>query len=121
MRLLNLLVILGSIIATSNPLKYVEDLKKYLNGSIFAKGSLEYEKRRLVHNALCDTIYPDLIALPKSTLDVSTILKITNQHDVPISVRSGGHSYTCTSIKQGKLNTIWSSNLNCFIFRRSAY
>ena len=97
-------VILGSIIATSNPLKYVEDLKKYLNGSIFVKGSLEYEKRRLVHNALCDTIYPDLIALPKSTLDVSTILKITNQHDVPISVRSGGHSYTCTSIKQGKIN-----------------
>ena len=103
MQLLNLIVILGIVVTKSSSSQhYIEELRKSLNGSIFIKGTLEYEKRRLVHNALCDRIYPDLIALPKSTLDVSNILNITNSYDVPISVRSGGHSYTCTSIRQGK-------------------
>ena len=106
MKLLNLLVVLCLLVTksakTASSQDYIEELRKSLNGSIFIKGTLEYEKRRLVHNALCDRIYPDLIALPKSTLDVSNILKITNSYDVPISVRSGGHSYTCTSIRQGK-------------------
>ena len=101
MQLLNLIVILGIVVTKSSSSQhYIEELRKSL--TIFIKGTLEYEKRRLVHNALCDRIYPDLIALPKSTLDVSNILKITNSYDVPISVRSGGHSYTCTSIRQGK-------------------
>ena len=101
MQLFNLLVII-LITKSASSQYYIEELRKSLNGSILIKGTLEYEERRLVHNALCETMYPDLIALPKSTLDVSNILKITNIYDVPISVRSGGHSYTCTSIKQGK-------------------
>ena len=116
MQLLNLIVILGIVVTKSSSSQhYIEELRKSLNGSIFIKGTLAYEKRRLVHNALCESIYPDLIALPKSTLDVSNILRITNSYDVPISVRSGGHSYTCTSIKQGTKyisNCLTDYNLN---------
>ena len=105
MKLLNLLVVLCLLVTksakTASSQDYIEKLRKSLNGSIFIKGTLAYEKRRLVHNALCESIYPDLIVLPKSTKDVSNILRITDNYDVPISVRSGGHSYTCTSIKQG--------------------
>ena len=114
MKLLNLLVILG-LVVTKSWQQYIEELRKSLIGPIFIKGTKEYEKRRLVHNALCESIYPDLIALPKSTLDVSNILRITNSYDVPISVRSGGHSYTCTSIKQGTKyisNCLTDYNLN---------
>ena len=103
MKLLNLLVILG-LVVTKSWQQYIEELRKSLIGPIFIKGTKEYEKRRLVHNALCESLYPDMIAVPKSTLDVSNILKITDRYDVPISVRSGGHSYTCTSIKQGTKN-----------------
>ena len=68
---------------------------------MFAKGSINYEKRRLIHNGLCTKIYPDIIVVPESTNDVSAIVKITNKHKVAISIRSGGHSYTCQSTKQG--------------------
>ena len=68
---------------------------------MFVKGSINYEKRRLIHNGLCTKIYPDIIVVPESTNDVSAIVKITNKHKVAISIRSGGHSYTCQSTKQG--------------------
>ena len=39
---------------------------------------------------------------PKSVGDVSRIVKIARNFDVPLSVRSGGHSFLCRSIKPGK-------------------
>ena len=68
---------------------------------MYAKGTISYEKRRLIHNGLCTHIYPDWIVVPESTEDVSNIVIITNKYDVEISVRSGGHSFTCQSTKQG--------------------
>ena len=72
-------------------------------GSPFASSSSssEYEERRQVHNGLCNNMFPDLIVVPQSTQDVSTIVKISRRFQVPISVRSGGHSYVCQSIKSG--------------------
>ena len=69
---------------------------------MFAKGTISYEKRRLIHNGLCTHIYPDWIVVPESTEDVAAIVKITNRHNIHISIRSGGHSFTCQSTKQGK-------------------
>ena len=48
--------------------------------------------------------------MPKSTEDVSEIVKITNEFNVSISVRSGGHSYTCTSIRQGEMSLSYFQN-----------
>ena len=48
--------------------------------------------------------------MPKSTEDVSEIVKITNEFNVSISVRSGGHSYTCTSIRQGEILLAYFQN-----------
>ena len=109
MQLSNLSVIfitfLASVqISTSISNKQIEELKRTVEGSVFVKGTLDYEKRRLVHNALCEKIFPDLIVVPKSTYDVSNILKVSSKYNIPISVRSGGHSYTCTSIKQGGIH-----------------
>jgi len=42
----------------------------------------------------------DFVA-PKSVGDVSRIVKIARNFDVPLSVRSGGHSFLCHSIKPG--------------------
>ena len=78
------------------------------------RGTLEYHKRRFVHNALCENIYPDVIVVPKSTEDVSEIIKITNEFNISISVRSGGHSYTCTSIRHGEILPIYPVNFLTF-------
>ena len=66
------------------------------------KGSTGYNTRRRVSNGLCKEIFPDLIVLPKTTKDVAQIVIIARYYDVPITVRSGGHSFLCTSTKQGE-------------------
>ena len=71
-------------------------------GRAFAKRTSNYEDRRLVHNGLCKDIYPDWIIVPESPEDVASIIQITNAYQVPISVRSGGHSFTCSSTRQGR-------------------
>ena len=82
--------------------KFGQELIRQLEGEVFAKESIGYEKRRLVHNGLCTHIYPDWIVVPESTEDVATVVTLTNKYNVPISVRSGGHSFTCSSTRQGK-------------------
>lgn len=77
-------------------------LQSSITGRVFPKGTYGYAKRRIVHNGLCSHIYPDIIVTPHTTEDVSAIIKIARAHGQVISVRSGGHSFTCTSLKQGK-------------------
>jgi len=61
-----------------------------------------FMKFKIVHNGLCKDISPDVIVIPSSTMDVSTIVKVTRRYNIPISIRSGGHSYICSNIKQGR-------------------
>ena len=78
------------------------ELRKSLQGETYVKGTKGYEKRRLVKNGLCDKMFPDIIVVPKTTEDVAVIVKLAHKFKMPLSVRSGGHSYTCTSMKNGK-------------------
>ena len=71
---------------------------------VYMKGSPIYEKKRQLKNGMCKYIYPDLVVVPKSTEDVSKIVKVAYHYHTPISVRSGGHSYTCQSIKPGNIH-----------------
>ena len=87
----------------------VSVLQSSISGKVFPKGSYGYEKRRLVHNGLCNHIYPDIIVTPHTSEDVSAIVKIARQYNQVISIRSGGHSFTCTSLKHGRTLTSFSS------------
>ena len=79
-----------------------KELRTRIKGQVLLRGTVAYEKRRLIHNGLCTHLYPDWIVVPERTEDVVEIVQITNKYKVPISVRSGGHSFTCTSTRQGK-------------------
>ena len=72
------------------------------NARTHLKGTIGYNTRLKVSNGLCNGIRPDLIVLPKTTKDVSEIMKISRYYDVPITARSGGHSFLCTSMRRGK-------------------
>ena len=52
------------------------------------KGSPMYEKRRKdrYKNGMCRSMLPDIIVMPKSTEDVSKIIKIARHYHIPISV-----------------------------------
>ena len=72
----------------------------YLTHSeVYWKGTSRYNRRRILENGLCNNMLPDLIVVPKSTNDVTSIVRISRKHNATLSVRSGGHSYICASIK----------------------
>ena len=75
------------------------DIRFLTKSEVYSKGTPGYNKRRILENGLCNNVYPDLIVVPKSTNDVASIVKISRKYKVPLSVRSGGHSYICASIK----------------------
>ena len=88
---------------TSSIYKQISNvIHKETNAYVYLRGSPHYEKRRKVKNGLCKYIFPDMVVAPKSVGDVSRIVKIAGNFDVPLSVRSGGHSFLCQSIKPGK-------------------
>ena len=79
-----------------------KSISKMTNTKVFLPGSQGFEARRRVNNDLCSKIEPALIAVPETTKHVSDIVRLAKYFGRPISVRSGGHSYTCTSIKSGE-------------------
>ena len=87
----------------------IQQLKYSTNANIYIKGSHLYNNKRRIHNGLCDNLFPDVIVEPKSTYDVSEIVKISLDSKIPLSVRSGGHSYVCGSVRNGRLINIFSN------------
>lgn len=80
------------------------DLDKAMYGNAYVRGTAEYEHRRPVHNGACRNIYPAIVAVPHSTEDVSLAVKTAVQHGLPVSFRSGGHSFICQGIRHGALH-----------------
>ena len=42
-----------------------------------------------------------MIVVPNFEQDVSFIIRAARANNMELSIRSGGHSYTCTNIKEG--------------------
>lgn len=84
-------------------IKLVSHLIKFsTNSRVLLRNSREFNSARVVHNGLCKNIIPNIIVIPTSTKDVSRIVRVVRIFKIPISIRSGGHSYICSNIKQGK-------------------
>ena len=101
------LLVLQSLQSHNSPLynEIGRAIKYKTRAGVYLKGSFIYKKRRQVRNGACANIYPDVIVVPKSTRDVSKIVSIARYYNVPISVRSGGHTYMCQSTKPGNNNS----------------
>jgi hypothetical protein len=53
---------------------------------------------------LCDGILPLVVVRPANASDVAHAVAYASTHRLAISVRSGGHSYTCESIRAGSIH-----------------
>ena len=73
------------------------------SGLVLSPASPGYEERRKVMNAAC-TARPAVIIVPNTERDIALILEVAREEGLEVSVRSGGHSYTCTNIKEGGLH-----------------
>ena len=70
------------------------------SGSVLTQDTKQFDKFRKVENGACNGIIPFLIVRPRNTKDVAVAVKVSRMFDLPISVRSGGHSYTCMEYVQ---------------------
>ena len=62
-----------------------------------------YNELRTVNNKACVS-RPELIVRTATTEDVAIAVNFARRNGLQFSVRSGGHSYTCTNIRDGGLH-----------------
>ena len=74
------------------------------DAAIYFPGTAGFEDRRTVHNGGCLNRHPAVIVVPRSKESVSDAIVAAQSFGLEISVRSGGHSYICESIKDGGLH-----------------
>ena len=55
-------------------------------------------------NKICEGIMPLCVLRPKDAKDVSAAVIVARESGTPLSYRSGGHSYTCNSIKEDSIH-----------------
>jgi FAD binding domain len=69
---------------------------------VVPQNTLEYESAiKKNHNAGFHDRKPTLFILCKDTADVQAALQFTTRHELPICVRSGGHSACGSSLREG--------------------
>jgi FAD/FMN-containing dehydrogenase len=77
-------------------------LAAQLQGSLVLPGDLAYDEARQIFNAMIDR-RPAAIARCESTADVVAAVRFAGEHDVPVSVRGGGHAVSGSSVIDGGL------------------
>lgn len=78
------------------------DLAKRINGQIIAPGHVRYDAARKVFNDMIDR-RPLAIANCTGAADVMQVVKYAREHDLPVSVRGGGHNVAGKAVKDGAL------------------
>ena len=88
-------------------------LSESLDGELIEADAASFVDARRLFNRRFDSILPAAVAFPTCTADVSELLGFARRHDVPIAIRSGGHSYAGWSsgddrlvIDVGRMNRI---------------
>ncbi len=76
-------------------------LRATLGGRLSLPADGGYDAARLLFNRRFDDLRPAAVAAVGSTADVQACLAFAGQHGLPVSVRSGGHSYLGASAGPG--------------------
>jgi len=78
------------------------DLAERLRGSLITPGDAGYEEGRKVFNGMIDR-RPAAIAQCTGAADVMDVIRYAREHDIPVSVRGGGHNVAGKAVKNGAL------------------
>ncbi|HXD66702.1 MAG TPA: FAD-binding protein, partial [Solirubrobacteraceae bacterium] len=72
-------------------------------GILLERGAAGYEEARhdAVWNGYKPERYPQAIVLASSLEDVLQAVKYAREHDLKVKARSGGHSWTASSVREG--------------------
>lgn len=80
----------------------IEKYRASLRGLSFCPGESGYDAARIVPNAMIDR-RPAIIARCAGAADVTASVRFAREHDLLVSVRSGGHSVAGKSVCEGGL------------------
>jgi FAD/FMN-containing dehydrogenase len=80
----------------------VAGLRAVLAGDVISPGDEGYDEHRRVWNGSIDR-RPALIARCADVDDVRAALRFAQDHELPVAVRSGGHSFPGLSVRDGAL------------------
>src|SRR2546430_5018434 len=83
-------------------LRIAEELTGSFKGEIIGPDHAEYEQARQLWNAMVDR-RPGLILRCTSTEDVVAAVNVAREHDLPPSVRCGGHNVAGKAMSDGGL------------------
>jgi hypothetical protein len=78
-----------------------ERLRRRLRGELVRPDDAAYDRVRRLHLTRYDSIRPQAVALTESATDVRDCLLFAQDNDLPLAVRSGGHSYAGWSTGPG--------------------
>jgi FAD/FMN-containing dehydrogenase len=78
-------------------------LAQHVQGTLARPGSSSYSAVRLVQNPRYDGARPLAVLSVAGAADVATAFAFAQQHGIPVSIRSGGHSYPGWSAGDGAL------------------
>ncbi len=92
---------------TSSPAPTVDEaavraLASHLRGSVLRPGASGYDQARTVWNAMVDK-RPALIARCADASDVMAAVRFGREHDLPPSIRGGGHNVAGLAVSNGGL------------------
>lgn len=68
-------------------------LRRSVSGTLARPGDPAYDRVRLLQNPRYDGQHPLAVLSVSSAADVATAVRFARDHDVPVAIRSGGHSY----------------------------
>jgi FAD/FMN-containing dehydrogenase len=77
-------------------------LSERIAGTVIAPGDARYDDARAVWNGMIDR-RPALIARPANADDVAAAVLFATEHDVPLTVRGGGHNVAGSAVEDGAL------------------
>ena len=83
-------------------MKGYRQLRERFRGALLRPGEEGYDEARRVWNGAVDR-RPALIARPAGADDVATAVRFASEHDLPVSVRGGGHSVAGHGVGDGVL------------------
>jgi len=82
------------------PQKYLEKLKMELAGTLLQAGDPGYDQSLVIDNGRID-LRPGVVAMCVNHQDVAKAYKFAIEHDMPFTVRGGGHSAAGYCLNQG--------------------
>jgi hypothetical protein len=94
----------STILPETSPLdaEAIQSFTSALRGPLLRAGDPAYDERRTIQNGLIDR-HPALIARCTGAADVIAAVAFARDHDLPLSVRGGGHNVAGNAVCDGGL------------------